>query len=325
MLNKNKPRISAIIPAHNQCSVLRKVLAGLERQTCSRSAFEIVIVDDGSTDDTQNYLSKYIKASLLNIAVVKGKGEGAGAARNLGIKKAQGEYILFLDGDTIPNDDLILKHLKHQIDFGEKNVAVMGTFDMDPDLIKSQQARVVQKDFSFDENGLVELNWYQYRTPNTSLRKELVVQLGGFNVDLFPAEDKELAYRLAKLNVQFFFDESIKSLHHHPMDLHGYLKRGTVYGQAVAIWYSINPELRRFLAMRYGVFSHELPKYKKFLKIGRTFVVNRFTFPIIVLIGKIVRKKWFSVSHKLYQCAYRYQIRSSFRKASKQAQFGQQY
>jgi glycosyltransferase involved in cell wall biosynthesis len=320
-----KPKISVIIPAHNQCSVLSKVLAALERQTCSITAFEVVIVDDGSTDNTIKYLAEYINESLLSISVVRAKGEGAGAARNLGIQNAIGEFILFLDGDTIPGNDLILRHLKHQNYFEDQNAVVMGTFDMDPNLIHSEQARVVKKDFSFNESGLVELKWYQYRTPNTSFKRELILQLGGFNINLFPAEDTEMAYRLQKLNVRFFFDRNIKSLHHHPMNLNGYLKRGAVYGRAVAIWHLISPELRRFLALRYGVFSKDLPNYKKFLKIIRTFVVNRFTFPMIVLLGKIARKKWFSISHRLYQCAYRYQIRRSFRKTSKQERFRQQY
>lgn len=320
MNSKNlQPRISVIIPVHNQYPVVKRVLAGLEKQKCSRYAFEVVIVDDGSTDETPLFLERYAGQTELNVQLVHGDGKGAGAARNLGVEHARGEYVLFLDGDTIPSDDLILRHLKHQNEFGDRNAVVMGTFDMDPQLLVSQQARVVPRDFSFNEDGLVELNWYQYRTPNTSLRRALLEQLNGFNIDLFPAEDTEIAYRLAKLGVRFYFDESIKSLHHHPMDLNNYLKRGAVYGKAVALWYRLNPELRRFLALRYGVYSKELPTYKKLLKIIRSIVVNRFTFPIIVLLGRAIRNKWFNISHRLYQCAYRYQIRRYFRKSLKQA------
>ncbi len=309
------PKLSVIIPAHNQCQVLKKVLAGLERQTCSHYAFEAVIVDDGSVDNTAQFLHEFCLKSQLNLKVVKGKGEGAGATRNLGLKNASGEYILFLDGDTIPSDDLIMDHLNHHKYFNHDDVVVMGTFDMDPELINEEQARVVQKDFQFNENGLVELNWYQYRTPNTSFKKDLIEKINGFNIDLYPAEDTELAYRLAKLGVRFFFDERIKSLHHHPMDLNGYLNRGTVYGQAVAVWYAINPELRRFLAFRYGVYAKELPLFKKVLKFIRTIFVNRLTLPMIVFLGKTVRNKWFKLSHRLYLCAYRYKIRRSFKEA----------
>ncbi|EKD32968.1 MAG: hypothetical protein ACD_76C00106G0009 [uncultured bacterium] len=85
--------ISVIIPTHNRSNTISATLDSLFSQ--SYNNIEIIVVDDGSTDQTENVLSKYES----RIKIVKQKNAGSNAARNRGFKDSTGEYILFSDDD----------------------------------------------------------------------------------------------------------------------------------------------------------------------------------------------------------------------------------
>ena len=89
------PAISVIIPAYNAEKTLKNCLQSLEQQTFKD--FEIIVVNDGSTDQTP----KILTASDPKIKVINQKNAGAAAARNRGAKEAQGELIIFCDADLI--------------------------------------------------------------------------------------------------------------------------------------------------------------------------------------------------------------------------------
>lgn len=93
-----QPLFSIIIPCYNSYSLMGKCLDTLEKQTFKE--FEVIVVDDCSTDRSYEKLTEWSKTSQLNLKVLKQeKNMGPGAARNLGIEKSCGEYILFIDAD----------------------------------------------------------------------------------------------------------------------------------------------------------------------------------------------------------------------------------
>ena len=100
--------ISVVIAAHNQKDRLRLVLSGLAMQTFSEGQFEVIVVDDGSTDGTGTMLREYEQLPLrvipLNINI------GRCRARNIGIAEAKGDLIAFLDGDALPGPDWLDQH-----------------------------------------------------------------------------------------------------------------------------------------------------------------------------------------------------------------------
>lgn len=100
--------ISVVIAAHNQRDRLRLVLSGLAVQTFPEGRFEVIVVDDGSTDGTGDFLRDYeqipIKVIPLNTNV------GRCRARNIGIAEAQGDLVAFLDGDALPGPDWLAQH-----------------------------------------------------------------------------------------------------------------------------------------------------------------------------------------------------------------------
>lgn len=91
-------KISIVIPCYNSYKFMSNCLITLEKQ--SADIFEVIIVDDCSTDNSYNKLSQYQKNTKLKMKVLKlNKNSGPGIARNKGIKEARGEYILFCDSD----------------------------------------------------------------------------------------------------------------------------------------------------------------------------------------------------------------------------------
>jgi len=110
MVKKN-PFISVIIPTYNRGWIVKEAIDSVLAQDFIN--FELIVVDDGSTDSTQSILDTYCNA----IIVIKQKNRGVSSARNKGIATAQGKYIAFLDSDDL----WFPQKLSLQVDFIKKN------------------------------------------------------------------------------------------------------------------------------------------------------------------------------------------------------------
>lgn len=102
------PRVSLIIPAYNSAATLTRAINSVARQTFSD--WELIVVDDGSTDDTPRVLEDCARTVGPRMTRVRTENQGAGAARNLGIELARGCYIAFLDAD----DELLPRRFARQ-------------------------------------------------------------------------------------------------------------------------------------------------------------------------------------------------------------------
>ena len=107
MTKNNNIYFSVIIPAFNVDRYIQNTLKSLEKQTYNN--FEIIIINDGSTDNTERAINNYISKSNLKIKYFYQNNKGVSAARNKGIKESIGEYIYFLDADDLTNPNLFEK------------------------------------------------------------------------------------------------------------------------------------------------------------------------------------------------------------------------
>ena len=198
--------VSVVMPTYNRLSRLKKVLAGLEAQTYSLEQFEVVVVSDGSSDGTDDFLQTV--ETPLNLKPVLQANQGPAVARNNGFQQAVGEYVLFIDDDVIPDKSLIEAHLKvHHLHQDE--IIVLGPmltpvdFDMHP-WVEYEQA-MLMKQYDDMVAGAWEPTARQFYTGNTSLKRKYLVESGGFDPEFRRAEDVELAYRLADMGLRFVF------------------------------------------------------------------------------------------------------------------------
>jgi glycosyltransferase involved in cell wall biosynthesis len=89
------PKVSVILPTHNRRKALQRAIQSVLDQTCKD--YELIVVNDGSTDDTAHYLSTLKIKTLRSIHLDRNR--GGSIARNQGIDHSNGEYIAFLDDD----------------------------------------------------------------------------------------------------------------------------------------------------------------------------------------------------------------------------------
>ena len=108
------PVVSVIIPTYNRQALLPRAIDSVVRQTFSD--WEIVLVDDGSTDDTPRIAARYLRQLGRRFIFLRQENRGASAARNAGIETARGEYIAFLDSD----DEFVPHKLARQMALLEK-------------------------------------------------------------------------------------------------------------------------------------------------------------------------------------------------------------
>ena len=118
----NQPLISVIVPAYNLAHCITDCVDSIEKQTYFN--FEIIIIDDGSTDETKNVCKKIAKV-YSNIQVISQKNQGISAVRNLGIQESNGEYLAFIDGDD-QIKETFLEHLYQRLVTDSSDIAVCG-------------------------------------------------------------------------------------------------------------------------------------------------------------------------------------------------------
>ena len=107
------PKISVIIPVYNTEKYIKKCLESLAKQIMQD--FEVIIVNDGSTDNSKKVIKDYMKNSKLNIKYLEKENGGLASARNYGVEHALGKYISFLDSDDYLDEDLY-KNLEKYMD-----------------------------------------------------------------------------------------------------------------------------------------------------------------------------------------------------------------
>lgn len=94
-----KYRFSVIIPSYNRADEVIDLLRSLQAQTCEHSRFEVLVIDDGSTDATEQKVNELASQVDFHLRFFRRNHEGPGPARNFGMSQAEGEYFLFIDSD----------------------------------------------------------------------------------------------------------------------------------------------------------------------------------------------------------------------------------
>ena len=129
-----KPNISVVIPTFNRKDTLAKCIRALFEQTYSNNNYEIIVIDDGSTDGTGEMLDTLTANPQCLLRYCRQVNRGPAAARNTGIKMAQGGLILFIDDDIIAVPTLLENHFSWHRKYPDDKTAVLGYVEWSPDI-----------------------------------------------------------------------------------------------------------------------------------------------------------------------------------------------
>jgi GT2 family glycosyltransferase len=209
-----------------------------------------VLVDDGSSDGTDEMLRGLeFPVPVTHLRRANG---GLSAARNTGLEVARGEYVLFVNDDTIPRPDCVAEHLAaHRAAqlVGEDRLAVLGTFEQPESEFPTALAQaLVRSNVVFDYASLDPSQRYdawKFWTCNVSVRLDMVRAVGGFDPSFrhYGCEDTDLAVRLEKLRMQVLYHPRARALHRHAMDAAYLARRGRVVARAYVRLVRKHPEL----------------------------------------------------------------------------------
>jgi len=225
------PRISIVLPTYNRRPRLARVLAGLDRQTTPADRFEVVIVDDGSTDDTAEWLAQNQKRAYA-VRSVRQKNGGPARARNAGVEAAVGELLLFIDDDVEPTPELVAEH--ERCHDAERDIVVMGPLASLPHYrqpwVAWEQAKL-EAQYRSMLRGDWEPTFRQFWTGNASVARAHVLAAGGFDPAFLRAEDVELGRRMHERGLQFRFNPKARGLHHAERSLDAWCAMHQSYGE----------------------------------------------------------------------------------------------
>lgn len=187
---------SVVIPTYNRKETLKRTMEAVLNQSYPKDKYEIIIVDDGSSDGTKELIEE-LSQKAGNIKYLKQSNKGPASARNRGIEIAKGKIILFTDDDCIPEEQWIKKHASWHLK-DDKIIGVGGLL------------------ISYRKTLWDTMDWYRYKrlyidkkieynplligTNNCSYNRNILVQLIGFD-EKFPiagGEDADLSTRANK-------------------------------------------------------------------------------------------------------------------------------
>jgi peptidoglycan/xylan/chitin deacetylase (PgdA/CDA1 family)/glycosyltransferase involved in cell wall biosynthesis len=190
--------LSIVIPTYNRVKRLRACLEALTHQTLPTSKFEVIVVVDGSTDETVEMLKNFDAPYFLRIVWQENTGQPS--ALNRGIDEAKGRYCLFLDDDISADPRLVAEHLhaQHQ----HPNSVVIGQITLSLPSTADWYAKAFAKGWCDHYDLLnredVEISWEDCYSGNMSAPREALLTCGGFAAELARGFDLELANRLKK-------------------------------------------------------------------------------------------------------------------------------
>ncbi len=205
--------ISIVIPTYNRLLILEKCLLALEKQKKSKyfDDFEVIVVDDGSTDGTVSWLEK--NSDLFpHLLIIEQEHGGPGEARNKGVNQAKGNVIVFIDSDLVVTNSFLENH----------SLALKKAWEKRRNKLCFTYGAVVNtsnfEDPTSEPHKLSDISWAYFATGNVAIDKNTLLRSGLFDpaFRLYGWEDLELGERLRRMGTVLIRCPKAVGYHWHP-------------------------------------------------------------------------------------------------------------
>ena len=260
------PELSVLLPTFQRADALYRTLQGLEQQTADKAGYEVIVVDDGSDDNTPEVLKQFAEQTSLRFryALLKENG-GPARARNIGLSMIRGKAVFITGDDIEPSDTLVERHLRFHQEHPTAQDALLGYVSFPEGLQPNAFMRWLATDgkaYFFNYADLTpgkEAGPIFFYTCNVSVKTALLEQSGWFDESFTYAshEDLELGYRLADQGMRLIYDPAAEGFHWHMLTVQGITRRVYLMGYSAKLfWSKVNQQdgllkrgLRRMLAL----------------------------------------------------------------------------
>ncbi|MEM6885071.1 MAG: glycosyltransferase, partial [Verrucomicrobiota bacterium] len=223
---EDPPKVSIVVCTYNGGDTLRACLESLQRQ--SYPDYEIIVVDDGSTDQTQQILQEF-----SDIRIITQENCGLSAARNRGIFASRGEVVAFTDSDCMPDEDW-LYYLIQTLEL--EGTEAVGGPNISPAATQWVQAAVAAAPGSPSHVLFDDRRAEHVPGCNMAFRKWALEQIGGFNPLYRKAgDDVDVCWKLLDLGYGIAFSPSAVVWHHRRFNVKTYFSQQRGYGEAEAL------------------------------------------------------------------------------------------
>ena len=257
---KGKPAVSVIIPAHNEEDTIGECLTSLEKLDYPSGKLEIIIINDGSNDNTKNVITDFDQK--LHFVLLETDGVGPSKARNMGLDCASGEYTAFIDADCAVDKDWLNELLEG---FISEDMAGVGGSQISPvDATEfEKKVHVFLSSMHFVSEymkGGDSIKIVQHVASCNAIYKTNVIrEVFGFDEQLWPGEDVDLDYRITHKGYKIAYNPKAIVMHHRPKNLKGFYNMMKRYGGAQA-----------YLIKKHGFFRklHYVPILEVFILMG---------------------------------------------------------
>ena len=295
--------VSVIVPTHNRCKYLRNAIISLQEQNFPRDDYEIIIVDNNSTDKTPEIVEECNKKREKEVIYIEEPKIGLHNARHAGTRVAKGKILAYVDDDVICDRSFLTEILKayRDADVGCVGGRILPKWEIKP----PDWINMFPKSYLsiLDEDGEKrEVQWVY--GCNFSIRKKLLFELGGFNPDAF--HEKKLWWMRGDGEIGL-----LKKVHD--------IGKKVIYNPKAIVWHVI-PRNRLTIsyfkerAFKSGVeASFSKYRYYDSGELNLLKLMMRFTaFVVYCIIHSVVAKSSIFLKNKSY---YKYEVSSSYYKA----------
>ena len=233
---------SVIIPTYNRAGEVKELLNSLGAQKLQKDEFEVIIVDDGSTDDTEILISGLQEKSGLNLRFMRQNHKGPGEARNLGMENAEGEYSVFIDSDCIADKEW-LSAFKEAVS-SIKPAGFGGPDAVLPNFSPVQKA-IDYSMTSFITTGGIrghskkKISKYYPRSFNMGVRADIIERIGGMG-KLRHGQDIEFSHRILSTGEPVIKVEKAVVYHKRRMSIKKFFRQVFNWGVARINLYKID-------------------------------------------------------------------------------------
>ena len=224
-------RASVIVPSYKRREALEHCLRFLLAQTIAPERYEIVVVDDGSGDDTAAFMTAVVERHPHVRFARHDRNRGLSAARNTGIRAASGEVVIMLDNDMEPEPGFVEAHLRrHEAEPGA--LGVVSNVRLADDRIAGRNfGRYLQERYlgfrparERAQMDYEDLPARCFAGGVSSVRRETILALGGFDerIQGYGAEDEKMGHTLRQAGVRLVFEAAARVVHHDDVSLPRY-------------------------------------------------------------------------------------------------------